>query len=119
MVFCHSFERPILMALSEHLKRVHSGQPMQCPRCTRTDFRTAEELLMHQIASEACIYVPLTQAKRIKWVGEEQRLALQSDIAKELRGRSDEEKWKFAYGRLFPNISPENISSPCKYLIEA
>jgi len=104
------------MAPSEHLKRVHSGQPMQCPRCTRTDFRTAEELLIHQTASEACIYIPLTQIKRIKWIGDEQRLALQSDIAKELRGCSDEEKWKFAYRGLFPDISPDNVPSPCKYL---
>lgn len=53
--------------------------------------------------------------KRIKWIGDEQRLALQTDVAKKLRGRSDEAKWKFTYTRLFPEISPDNVPSPCKY----
>jgi hypothetical protein len=87
---------------------------MQCPRCTRFDFRTPEELLAHQTASEACDFIPLTRVKRIKWISGEQRLLLQSEVAKQLRGRPDEEKWKFAYGRLFPDVSPENIPSPCK-----
>lgn len=54
--------------------------------------------------------------KRIKWISDDQRLALQSEVAKELRGRSDANKWTFAYERLFPDVSPDNIPSPCKYL---
>lgn len=104
------------MEESEHMKRVHSGQPVQCPRCTRTDFRTPVELLAHQTTPEACIWVPLSQAKRIKWISDDQRLSLQSEISKELRGRSDEEKWNYAFKKLFPDVSPDDIPSPCKYL---
>jgi hypothetical protein len=49
-------------------------------------------------------------------MSDDQRLALQSEVAKELRGRPDEEKWKFAYKKLFPDVSPDDIPSPCEYL---
>jgi hypothetical protein len=101
---------------SEHLERVHSDQPLQCPRCTRSNFWTPQDLLAHQTALEACMLVPLTQVKRMKWISDNHRLALQTEIAKELRGRSGEEKWKFAYARLFPDVSMSEIPSPCKYL---
>jgi len=67
------------------------------------------------MASEPCISVSPT-VKRIQWLSDDRRKALRSEVARELRGRSDEEKWRFTYRRLFPDVSLDNIPSPCKFL---
>ncbi|KAH0172860.1 hypothetical protein KCU67_g1544, partial [Aureobasidium melanogenum] len=108
----HDFQN--MNKLYEHLKRVHSDQPLQCPRCTCTSFRSPEELQAHQTASEPCNLVPLDAVKRIQWMTHDKRIALQSAISRRLRGCTDEEKWKFAYRWLFPDTNPNE--TPCPYL---
>ncbi|KAG9764078.1 hypothetical protein KCU73_g1121, partial [Aureobasidium melanogenum] len=106
----HDFQN--MNKLYEHLKRVHSDQPLQCPRCARMDFGSSGELQAHQIAPEPCSPVPLTAVKRVRWITHGERTALQSAVNQHLRGGADEEKWKFAYRRLFP----ETDHTPCPYL---
>ncbi|KAG9690921.1 hypothetical protein KCU95_g8516, partial [Aureobasidium melanogenum] len=108
----HDFQN--MNKLYEHLKRVHSDQPLQCPRCTRTSFESSEELQAHQTAPEPCTLVPLNIVKRIQWITHDKRKALQSAISRRLRGCTDEEKWRFAYRWLFPDTNSEEI--PCPYL---
>ncbi|KAH0343046.1 hypothetical protein KCU83_g8987, partial [Aureobasidium melanogenum] len=100
--------------LYEHLKRVHSDQPLQCLRCTCTSFESSEEFQAHQTAPEPCTLIPLNTVKRIQWITHDKRKALQSAISRRLRGCTDEEKWRFAYRWLFPDTNPEDI--PCPYL---
>ncbi|KAH0334902.1 hypothetical protein KCU81_g9281, partial [Aureobasidium melanogenum] len=102
----------ILTKSSEHLRRVHGDQPLQCPRCARMGFGSPGELQAHQIAPEPCSPVPLTAVKRIRWMTHDERTALQSAVNQRLRGGTDEEKWRFAYRRLFP----ETGHTPCPYL---
>jgi hypothetical protein len=103
------------------LRRVHSDQPLQCPRCTRTDFRNAEELQAHQTAPEPCNLVSPIAVKRIKWISDDARVALQRRVNQEsaglrnLRDCTEKDRWGFAYRWLFPPTTPEDTPCPCKY----
>jgi hypothetical protein len=92
---------------------------VQCPRCTRTDFRTPEDLLEHQAAAEPCTSVDLTAVKRIKWLSHDERVALQTTVNRQsadlrrLGACAEEDRWKIAYRWLFPDT--DNIPCPCEY----
>jgi hypothetical protein len=104
------------------LRRVHSNQPLQCPRCTRTDFRNTAELQAHQTAPEPCNLVPLTAVRRIKWLSDGERVALQEAVKQESKGLrrlgdcTEKDRWGFAYRWLFPLTTLDDTPCPCKYL---
>jgi hypothetical protein len=104
------------------LKRVHSNQPLQCPRCTRTDFRNTAELQAHQTAPEPCNLVPLTAVRRIQWLSDVERVALQEAVNQESKGLrrlgdcTGKDRWGFAYRWLFPLTTLDDTPCPCKYL---
>ncbi|KAG9661258.1 hypothetical protein KCU95_g131, partial [Aureobasidium melanogenum] len=64
------------------------------------------------MAPESCTLVPLNTVKRIQWMPHDKRIALQSAINRQLRGRTDEEKWRYAYRWLFPDTNPDETPSP-------
>jgi hypothetical protein len=93
---------------------------LQCPRCTRTDFRNTAELQAHQTAPDSCNLVPLTAVRRIKWLSDGERVALQEAVNQESKGLrrlgdcTEETRWQIAYRWLFPDQT--DIPCSCKYL---
>jgi hypothetical protein len=99
------------------LRRVHFHQPLQCPRCTRTDFWNSTELQAHQTAPEPCNLVSLTDVKRIRWISDDERVALQKAVRQESRnlgGCTEKDRWGFAYRWLFPPTTLDDTPCPCK-----
>jgi hypothetical protein len=85
----------------EHLYRVHLT-PIQCTRCWST-VKTEKELEKHSRAQEVCSVKP----RLVQWVPREKEQILK-DRKQVLKGQSEEERWKYIYGILFP----EDLSLP-------
>lgn len=95
----------MLTVFREHLYRSHA-QPIFCPRCY-TMFDADSDLSNH-LRSDPC---SISQAQPIEGIDRE--------TLKVLRKRSpplrlEEDKWRDTYQLLFPDVSNDDIPSPCK-----
>jgi hypothetical protein len=99
---------PTVHRMKEHLYRSHA-QPIFCNRCYQM-FDSDNELSSHQRA-DPC---PVSAPQSVDGIGRE--------TLKGLRKRSpalrlEEDKWRDTYQLLFPDVSAEDIPSPCKYTL--
>lgn len=69
--------------------------------------KTEKELEKHARAQEVCSVKP----QLVQWVPREKAQILK-DCKQVLKGQSEEERWKYIYGILFPEDL--SLPSPCK-----